>query len=381
MRRTALIAMTAYLIVVLLATASALFSVSPGWAPFPLPSFAAPIRIELAAGAEKREWLTAAVADFNATEPRLNGRRVTAAVSFVSSADLITQVSSGQLQPTLIAPASRRQIDELAAAWPARYGRTPFKGEISSLGITPLVALVAGSVAAERDVWQELATPGADPLHYGHAAPDTDESGLAALVLLAAGYPPANGTLTAAVLADRAFADWLKTQTAAAQRFPAAADSLTADMILRTGVYDVVITYEHLAARAVEQGAGRGISVRLAYPQRNAPADHPLAVLQAPWVSVEQQAAAELLSTFLRSEAQQQRAMRDFGIRPANARVVIDLFDRSSVFGRAADAGLQLDLGEQLVWPAGDQLTRLVEIWRSVVPSRALAVSGLPTAP
>jgi ABC-type sulfate transport system substrate-binding protein len=89
--------------------------------------------------------------------------------------------------------------------------------------------------------------------------------------------------------------------------------------------------------------------------------DHPYAILDAPWVTPDQRAAAAQFRDYLLSEETQALAL-EFGFRPANTAVAFDTPD--SPFTRFASYGIQTDIAQSLEVPPADVINELIDLWR-----------------
>ncbi len=367
-----------YLLLALLITLLTLFVGPIGWAPFQFTTIGpggAPVIVTVAYGTEKEQWLKAAVERFTATNPHVGGRPVQIILTGIGSREMVSQVVQGTLQATVVSPASMVQIDQLRTAWMiANKGGSVIGADApKSLVITPLVLLAwkdrAAPIdqAAPGDFWmaiQKALTASGGQMHFGHTNPETSNSGLQTLLLLAADY----GDLSVDQVQSTDFRNWLR---GVEQAVPSKEDStgtLTTDM-LRFGPskYDFVAVYENLAIEAMDSpAAGGNGGLRVIYPPTTILSDHPYAVLSAPWVTSEQRQAAIQFRDFLLSSEIQQLAFQKYGFRPASQQVQINPSDTSSPFGRYAINGVQLNLPSQLSIPPGEVIDALIRTWKSV---------------
>lgn len=335
-----------------------------GWAPLLLPTAAPPIRVEFAVSSEKEAWLRGAIERFARTNPTINGRAVEVRLRVTGSRDLITAIERDGYQPTVISPASALQLAELQQ-WRADLLRDPAQ----SLAFTPLVALMreastTAGITNPWQLWQRQLPAQIKNVKIGISSPVKSNGGLQSLILLAAQYHQTS-SLTIEQARDPGLHDWLRQWNTRATGWPDSTGTLTTDFIIRPGMYDIITTYENLALQAFRQAEGRMLRVRVYYPATTTVSDHPYAILTAPWVGNTEREAARLLRDFLLSPAEQAIAMREYGFRPANPQVTIDLNDSTSLFGRYRDYGLQLDLASQLALPPPDVVAALITTWES----------------
>lgn len=335
-----------------------------GWSPLPLPTAASPIRIDFAVSSEKEAWLRSAIERFARTNPTINGRAVEVRMRVAGSRDLITSIERDGYQPTVVSPASELQLAELRQ-WRAELLREPAQ----PLAFTPLVALMREVTATKRianpwQLWQRQLPDQINDVRIGISSPAKSNGGLQSLIVLAAQYHQTH-SLTIEQARDTGLRDWLHQLNERVAGWPDSTGTLTTDFVIQPGVYHIITTYENLALQTFRQGEGRWLQARVYYPAATIVSDHPYAILTAPWVDNAEREAARLLRDFLLSPAEQTIAMREYGFRPANPQVTIDLNDQASLFGRYRDYGLQLDLAAQLATPSPEVIATLVTTWQS----------------
>jgi len=73
--------------------------------------------------------------------------------------------------------------------------------------------------------------------------------------------------------------------------------------------YDIAVVYEALAISQLANAQGRWGNLNIYYPATTIWSDHPIAVLQADWVTPAQKAAARQWIDFLRSRPTQEKAL------------------------------------------------------------------------
>jgi ABC-type sulfate transport system substrate-binding protein len=93
--------------------------------------------------------------------------------------------------------------------------------------------------------------------------------------------------------------------------------------------------------------------------------DHPVAVLDAPWVTTPQKQAAQALVDFLRSSPAQSKAL-SYGFRPADPSVPIKTSDADNPFSRLAQYGLAVELPTAALPPDGPVVRNLMMMWSRV---------------
>lgn len=400
MLRLAQIMSGGYLALVVLLTVVTLVAGPIGGAPLQLGSLGpagAPIEITIAYGTEKREWLQDALARYEASNPRIGGRPVQIKLDGLGSREIVTRITQEDYQPTVVSPASMIQIELLRDDWNKRKGSEIFYGGSDApqpLVITPLVIVgwqerapvlwpngsstfwqdLQGALANDQG-WQAIGgKPEWGLVKFGHTSPETSNSGIQTLVLLAYGYHNKSSGLVAGDITDAGFQGWLDGAERAVQEFGDSTGTFMVDMInFGPGKYDFVAVYENLAiGRAdatqnisrIEQAQGRwNQPLRIYYPPANILSEHPYAILNAAWVTPEQREAAASFRTFLLSPEIQQLALQ-YGFRPANASVPIVTNDPNNPFNRYSSYGVQVDIPQVVATPSAEVLNELITLWR-----------------
>ena len=362
-----------------------------------------PVVVTIWYGTEKRDWLEASVQRFAATNPIVNGHPITIQLKGAGSAEIADQIgreqfSAGDAHPTVASPASSLWIPVMEQNWAARNS-TPLVATGNSapqpLVLTPLV-LVAWQQRADV-IWPNGATDGQfwsrihtaltaqdwaaiggsanwGQVKFGHTSPLLSNSGAQALVLMAYGFHKKTSGLSVSDITNPDFVQWLTDIERTVPKFGESTGTFMDEMILKgPGAYDMALVYENLAIGRVdaqsqngriEQAKGRqGQPIRIYYPPATIISDHPYAILQAPWVTADQQAAALQFREFLLARPQQEQALQ-FGFRPADPNVAVSTNDPQNPFVRYKDYGVKVQLDQQVEFPQAQVVTELLELWR-----------------
>lgn len=343
-----------------------------------------PVAISIAYGTEKRDWLEAAAAEFQATNPTVNGRPIEIELEGIGSREIVTEIVQGELQPTVISPASFIQIELLRDEWQTRNGSEIFfAGEDAPqpLVITPLVVVAwqqyadALSLDDPNLLWQNLHDVLADDQGWaafgqpqwglaklGHTNPETSNSGIQALLLMTYGFYERTTGLDNAAILDPDYQAWISDIEEAVVEFPSSTGFLMDDMVrFGPSKYHFVIVYENLAIDNIETAQGRGGPISVYYPPANILSEHPYAILDAEWVTPDQRQAAAQFRDFLLSEEMQTTALVEYGFRPANTSVPFDL--PNSPFDRFAAYGVQAEISQAVEVPPAAVLNELINFW------------------
>jgi hypothetical protein len=287
-------------------------------------------------------------------------------------------------------PADSQVTNLLAADWQTRNGRalyattgdaappplvlSPFVFAVWEDRASVLVDGAPGGALSWKAIDRAVASPkgwpavGGKPgwgfVKLGHADPNRSNSGLQALVLMAYEH---FGTRTLAVeqLLDPDFQAQVLRLEGSVPSFVASTGTFMTDMIrFGPSKYDIAVVYESLAISELENAQGRwGVGLHIYYPPVTIWSDHPIAILDAPWVTAPQQRAAQQLVAFLRSTPVQATATR-YGFRPADPTIKIANDGR---FAKLAPYGFMLDVPPAAQPVDGIVVRNLMMMWSRVV--------------
>ncbi len=345
----------------------------------------APVVVSVVYGTEKRDWLEAAAERFMAAEPTTSsGAPIAIELEGAGSREMVLDIIDGERQPTVISPASSIHTELLRGEWESRTGASILYDDNDRpqpLVITPLVIVMwqeraeALSLEDADRLWRNLHTLVADDVgwgafdrpewglaRWGHTNPETSNSGIQTIVLLAYAYHNKTTGLTNQDILDPDFQQWFADFERAVPEFPSSTGFLMDDM-LRVGPskYSFIVVYENLAIENFDVAVGRGGAINVYYPPANILSDHPYAILDAEWVTPEQREAAAMFRDYLLSEETQTLALQ-FGFRPANTAVAFDTPD--SPFARYADRGIKADIAQSVEPPSAEVINELIDLWR-----------------
>ncbi len=341
-----------------------------------------PVTVTMLYGTEKEDWLEAAAQRFAESEPTTSsGSPINIELEGMGSREMALDVAMGELQPTVISPASSIHTELLRDEWATRNNGAAILHEGSDapvpLVITPLV-IVAWEERAEvlglgdpDELWPTLhellsndqgwgafGQPDWGLARWGHTNPETSNSGVQTIVLLAYAYHNKE-TLEVDDILDPGFTEWFDDFEEAVPEFPSSTGFLMTSMLqFGPSQYSFIVVYENLAIDNVEVAEGRGGAIRVFYPPANIQSDHPYAILNAPWVTPDQREAAAMFRDFLLSNETQELAL-DFGFRPANPGI-----EYVSHFSRYEQYGIQADIERTLDVPPARVINELIDRWR-----------------
>jgi serine/threonine-protein kinase len=351
----------------------------------PLPAEPSPVEIHIAYGTEKQKWLVAAADEFHKTE----GRRIKVHLDGMGSIEGAKVVLDGP-KPIPIhvwSPASSTYRDLFEREWRVKEGSNPIiKAE--NLALTPMVFVMwksryeafikkYGKVGFQT-IAQAMREPGgwgtiADRPDWGffkfaHTHPDKSNSGLLTLVLMAYEYSKKDRGLTVGDITQAGFQKWLQEFEQGVARpsgsLTHSTGTLMREMVQRgPSQYDCLMLYENLVIDYFKEARERWEDLHVVYAEPNIWNDHPYYILDVPWSSPEQRAAAEEFLNFLMSEPIQRRAL-EHGFRPGNLAVPVRFPTSPLVVNEAQ--GLKLDMPRMCEPPRADVVNDLLASFRRI---------------
>ncbi|MEO8702736.1 MAG: substrate-binding domain-containing protein [Kofleriaceae bacterium] len=359
--------------------------VDPSKPPPPPPAGKA-VEVTLEYSTEKKEWLEAAVVELEKAHPEVKVKLVGK-----GSLDAAAAILDGTDKPVMWSPADSLIANLLASDWSTKQGSAlfPTTGDAGPqpLLLSPLVfavwedrAKVLIDASAGQLSWKTIHKAVASPkgwpaiggkpawgfVKLGHTDPNRSNSGVQALLLMALEYFGSK-TVTIEQMLDPKFQDFVKEIEAAVQKFEPSTGTFMTDMIrFGPSKYDIAVVYESLAVSQLENAQGRWGSLHIYYPPVTIWSDHPIVILDGPWVTAEQRKAAEVVVAFLRSPKVQATALR-FGFRPADTSVPMKSNDAANPFSKMAQYGLTLELPPAAPAADGAVVRNLLMMWSRVV--------------
>ena len=367
------------------------------------------IRVSIASSSTKKEWMDAAIKDFNSRsrsgkDLRVGGKPIYVEVlteeidegvfDHYRSGTIVSDTLSGKITPTVISPAEASWVEQLNDSWQTAHGKLLTTGKPAPLVRTPLVVAMWESRAQALGCWPEpgpactwleLNALAADPAGWGKfGRPDwghlkigygyvgeSNSGTLTALLLCSIGVNKTSGLVVADVEPANGCGRAIETFEGAKVHSGKKSSWLLG--LMRDGgpdYLDAVTTYEQEVVAFNRENAPN-LRERLVaiYPQDGtAVAEHPFAVLSgADWVSPAQAAAANLFLEYLLEDSQQE-ALDQWGLRRADpgapTRAPIE-----ARFGANPNAQIvAIEVPPPLV------MSRLIEVWHRVKKHAVIAM-------
>jgi ABC-type Fe3+ transport system substrate-binding protein len=335
------------------------------------------VEIGVAYGTEKREWLKNALARF---EQDPAGKGIKVHLIPMGSVEGGNEVVKGNEKIHVWSPASRMYATVFSSDFEAKYAHQPFVAE-ETLALSPMVfvfwqdryeAFAAKyakvdfhTLAAALDEpggWGAIASkPEWGLFKLGHTNPAESNSGLMTIILMAQEFRKSAQRLSLADIMNPSFGQWLRQFQKGVSGLPNSTGNMMKEMVLKgPSVYDVCIVYENTAIDFIKAAEGRWGAIRVVYPAFNVWNDNPYYILDVPWSSPEQRAAAKKFLEFLMSEPMQQLALAH-GFRPGDPKVPV--LGADSPFTTYAGSGIGQNVGAIVEFPPPEVISNLLIMW------------------
>jgi Ca-activated chloride channel family protein len=306
------------------------------------------VEVSIVYGSEKRAWLEPLVEQYNAEKHQTeDGATIVIEATPMGSIESVDAIISGQIQPTVWSPASSIYVPVANAEWRATHAEDLTDAKLNDLVLSPVVIAMwepmartlgwpdtpigwsdVAELAISEEGWAEYGYPEWGEFKFGHTHPDFSNSGISsAIAEVYAGVGKQRG-LTLNDLQDEALHRFLTDVESSIIHYGRSTGFFADRMFERGPSYlSAAVMYENLVVEQ-EQKRQSGQSAQLPavaiYPKEGTFwSNHPYAILNAPWVTEEQRAAAEDFEAFLLDTAQQTRAI-EFGFRPADPSIPLD---------------------------------------------------------
>lgn len=292
-------------------------------------------------GSEKEEWIGAATARFNAAGFRTAaGRPIYVEAVAEGSGESIDELLAGRRQADLTSPASAAFIKLGNAESRARTGRDLI-GPTQDLVLSPVVIAMWKPMAeaigwGARPVgWSDILALAREPrgwaahdhpewgvFRFGHTHPEFSNSGLISLLAEVYAAVGKTGGLTLADVARPDTARFVGGIESAVVHYGSSTGFFGKKMLAGgPGYLSAAVLYESVVVEAAATPSGLPFPVVAIYPKEGTFwSDHPVGIVDRPWVTPERRDAARVYIDYLLARPQQELALR-YGFRPAAVEV------------------------------------------------------------
>jgi len=342
------------------------------------------VTVNMVYGSEKQEWLTPLIDQYNAAKHQTaGGSTIVISATAMGSIEAVNGIIAEQLQPTVWSPASSIYIPVANAEWRKNHSADLVAETPKDLVLSPVVIAMwkpmaealgwpnkpigwadIAQLATSDKGWAAFNYPEWGSFKFGHTHPDYSNSGLVSVIAEAYAGAGKQRGLTLADLKKPELQKFMGDVESSIIHYGTSTGFFGDRMFQRGPSYlSAAVLYENLiVAQEAKRIAGTSsqMPVVAIYPKEGTFwANHPYIMLDAPWVTAEQKAAAQDFLTFLLDKPQQQRAI-ELGFRPS---------DPSIPLTAPLDTTHGVDMAQPktvLEVPSAEVISALDDLWRTV---------------
>ena len=295
------------------------------------------IRLVFPYSSEKKSWLTEATHDFHQKLHRISDGRVIRieAIPMGSGECVLAVLNARDIKPHLTSPASEVFI-RLANA--RVRDDVPIIGPTRKLVVSPVVIAMWEKMAAAighgarpigwKDVfdlvndpegWATYDLPEWGRLKFGHTHPEMSNSGLLSLLAIVYAATGKTQDLSMKDIERAETADFLRTIESSVVHY-GRSTGFFGQKMFAYGPQNLScsVLYENMVIESYDPKYKLPEPIVAIYPKEGTFwSDHPVGVVNRPWVTKAHREAARKYIQFLLSESQQEKAMR-YGFRPGD---------------------------------------------------------------
>lgn len=305
------------------------------------------VEISIVYGSEKRAWMDDVVGRFNNSgQKTADGATIRVTATPMGSTDSLNQILDGTIQPTVWSPASKILLPVANDEWGKKnHGAQLVTEDAPLLVLSPVVIAMwepmaralgwpetqlgwtdIAELSASGKSWADFGRPEWGPVQFGHTHPDYSNSGITTIIAVTYAATGKTRGLTVADVQAPATAEFMQKIQSGVIHYGESTGFFGEQMFNRGPAYlSAAVLYENLVieSRNRERYPNLSTPVMAIYPREGTFwSDHPYAILNAPWVSAEQRAAAEVFQAYLLDRPQQELALQ-YGFRPADPNVPV----------------------------------------------------------
>lgn len=333
----------------------------------------------------KKEWVNQAIAEFNRRKVEVGGGTVVVKAHHMRSGESRQAILAGKEKPTIWGPAGRSWVELMNRDWQLKE-RRPFVSDVRDTVTTALIiatwepmARALGwpdkpigwadlhKVATDPRGWAALGHPEWGTFKFGHSHPDYSNSAMLSVLSLVYAAAGKTAGLGAEDMKNPRVVAWVRDLERAIVHYGESSSWLTEKLCQRGPAYLSAVTlYESSVVKANDKCATKPFPLVAIYPKEGTYWEtHPAGIVQAEWVTADQQEGARLFLDFLLSPEQQARTSR-FGYRPALTGVGLTApFDAAHGVDPEAPR-------KELEYVSEDLFLRANELWHAVKKKAAV---------
>jgi Ca-activated chloride channel family protein len=335
-------------------------------------------------GSEKEEWLEPLVQEYNEMKRQTEaGSAIVVEATPMGSIEAARAIVAEEIQPVVWSPASSVYVPVANAEWRRTHADDLVVGSPNDLVLSPVIIamwrpmaealgwpeeplgwadIVALSTSDEG--WAAYGYPEWGTFKLGHTHPEFSNSGIVSIIAEAYAGADKQRDLTPADLQTEAVEAFVADVESSIIHYGSSTGFFARRMFERGPSYlSAAVLYENLVVAQESKrlsGQSSQLPVVAIYPKEGTFwSNHPYVILNAPWVSDEQRAAAEDFEDFLLDRPQQMRAI-DLGFRPADPSIPL-------TSPLDAEHGVDPDQPQTVLEvPSAETIEEILGLWRHV---------------
>ncbi len=300
------------------------------------------VTVNIVYGSEKQEWLEPLVQQYNNSKHQTaDEATIVISATPMGSIESVNGIISGELQPTVWSPASSVYIPVANVEWRKNHSTDLVEGTPRDLVLSPVVIAMwrpmaealgwpgqpigwadIAALATSEEGWAKYGYPEWGAFKFGHTHPNHSNSGVVSVLAMAYAGAGKQRDLTLADLQNPDLISFMEEVESSVIHYGPSTGFFGERMFQRGPSYlSAAVLYENLVvAQETKRLAGTSsqLPVVAIYPKEGTFwTNNPYVILNAPWLTPEQKAAAEDFQAFLLDRPQQLKAI-ELGFRPAD---------------------------------------------------------------
>ena len=343
------------------------------------------VTVSIYYGSEKQAWLEPLVEEYNAQKNETaEGSTIVVEATPMGSIESANAIVAGEIQPTVWSPASSVYVPVANAGWRnSEHAEDLVVGTPEDLVLSPVVIAMwrpmaealgwpgeplgwadVAEMATSEEGWASYGYPEWGSFKLGHTHPNHSNSGIVSIIAETYAGAGKQRDLTLADLQDASVKAFVADVESSIIHYGRSTGFFATKMFERGPSYlSAAVLYENLIVAQESQrlaGQSSQLPVVAIYPKEGTFwSNHPYAILNAPWVTDEQRAAAEDFLAFLLDRPQQLEAL-EYGFRPADPAIPLSA---------PLDAAHGVDPNQPqtvLEVPSAQVIAGIEQLWREV---------------
>jgi len=309
------------------------------------------VTVSIVYGSDKREWLEPLVEQFNDEKHQIaHGATIIVEATPMGSVESIALMLEGQLQPTVWSPASSVYVPVANVEWRKKFGHDLVAGTPNDLVLSPVVIAMwkpmaealgwpdkplgwadIAALANSDEGWEAYGYPEWGQFKFGHTHPNFSNSGVVSILAVVYAGTNKQRDLTLDDIHNPQVAEFVA-EVQASLIHDGSSTGFFAEQIFQNGpsYLSAAVLYENLIVAQEARRLGtrdflswtlEQVPIVAIYPKEGTFwTNHPYVLVNAPWVTDDQKAAAAAFEQFLLDKPQQLKAL-ELGFRPADASI------------------------------------------------------------